>query len=227
MMRTKKEIALSQEWMNLIGEEFEKTYFHALRAFLLEEKRNYKVFPAGAKIFNALNTTKPKKTKVVIIGQDPYHGIGQANGLCFSVNKGVALPPSLRNIFKELIADVGIQKPTHGDLTGWAEQGVLLLNATLTVRENQAGAHQNKGWETFTDSIIAALNKEYSNLIFLLWGNYAKKKARIIDRDRHVVLEAAHPSPFAAHNGFFGCKHFSKTNETLTKLGKTPINWQI
>ncbi|MNY26082.1 Uracil-DNA glycosylase [compost metagenome] len=165
--------------------------------------------------------------KVVILGQDPYHGAGQAHGLCFSVQKGVAVPPSLKNIYKELDADLNIQAPNHGTLTEWAKRGVLLLNATLTVRASQAGSHQNKGWEQFTDTVIRKLSEKKKGLVFILWGNYAKAKTALIDANKHFILTAAHPSPFSAYNGFLGCRHFSKTNEILTKEGLAPIDWQI
>lgn len=227
MSEQKNNPDLNPDWLKLIGTEFQKPYFKELRNFLVNEKTHYKIYPPGPKIFSALNTTSPQDVKVVIIGQDPYHGAHQANGMCFSVERGIPFPPSLRNIFKEVVADVGGEMPKHGDLSSWANQGVLLLNATLTVRESQAGSHQNKGWEQFTDRIINELNVQFSGIVFLLWGNFAKKKAMHIDQSKHHVLTAAHPSPLSAHNGFFGCKHFSKTNELLLKERKTPINWQI
>ncbi|MGD0712043.1 MAG: uracil-DNA glycosylase, partial [Bacteroidales bacterium] len=178
-------------------------------------------------IFSAFNHTPFNNVKVVIIGQDPYHGKGQANGLCFSVNDGINKPPSLVNIFKELHDDLGVKIPTSGNLEKWADQGVLLLNATLTVRASQAGSHQNKGWENFTDAVIRALSDERDGLIFILWGAFAQAKQKLIDVSKHHILKAAHPSPFSAYNGFFGCKHFSKTNELLKQMGKEEINWGI
>lgn len=218
---------LHPAWLELMGSEFQKPYFKELKSFLVAEKAKYTVYPPGPKIFSALNATPPQDVKVVIIGQDPYHGPNQANGMCFSVEQGIAFPPSLRNIFKEIASDIGGDLPKHGDLTAWAQQGVLLLNATLTVRANQAGSHQNKGWEQFTDRIINELNINFTGLVFLLWGNFAKKKAMHIDLEKHHVLTAAHPSPLSAHNGFFGCKHFSMTNEILKKEGNSPIKWQL
>jgi uracil-DNA glycosylase len=185
------------------------------------------VFPRGSQIFSAFNLTPIDKVKLVIIGQDPYHGPGQAHGLCFSVQHGVKIPPSLLNIYKELKTDVEFEIPKHGNLEYWAEQGVFLINATLTVRANAAGSHQNKGWEIFTDIVISKLNEKCNNLVFLLWGRYAQAKEKIIDPSKHLVLKAAHPSPLSAYNGFFGCKHFSKSNDYLQKHGKTPIDWQI
>lgn len=212
--------------MEMLKDEFDKPYMLALKDFLLKEKQSGAIiYPPSSQIFAALDATPFDKVKVVIIGQDPYHGHGQAHGLCFSVNKGVDVPPSLRNIYKELLSDIGIHMPDHGYLMQWAEQGVLLLNATLTVRANTAGSHQNKGWETFTDTIISKLNERRDNLVFLLWGNYARSKKSLITR--HLVLEAAHPSPLSAHNGFFNCKHFSKTNAFLVEKGMEPIDWQI
>ena len=227
MSEQKNNPDLNPDWLKLIGTEFQKPYFKELRNFLVNEKTHYKIYPPGPKIFSALNTTSPQDVKVVIIGQDPYHGAHQANGMCFSVERGIPFPPSLRNIFKEVVADVGGEMPKHGDLSSWANQGVLLLNATLTVRESQAGSHQNKGWEQFTDRIINELNVQFSGIVFLLWGNFAKKKAMHIDQSKHHVLTAAHPSPLSAHNGFFGCRHFSKTNELLLKERTTPINRQL
>lgn len=185
------------------------------------------VYPPDADIFNAFKLTSPDNLKVVIIGQDPYHGENQAHGLCFSVLKGNKIPPSLRNIYKELIADIpDFEAPAHGDLSSWAEQGVLLLNTVLTVEHSQAHSHKKVGWEMFTDSVISTINTEFENVIFLLWGAPAQKKAKLIDGQRHFILEAVHPSPLSAHRGFFGCKHFSKTNEILTSIGKEEIDWQ-
>ena len=213
-------------WLNALKGEFSKDYFLKLKAFLSAEKSQYKLFPAGSQIFEAFNLTPYNKVKVVILGQDPYHGAGQAHGLSFSVPDGVKPPPSLVNIFKELKTDIGLEIPKTGNLTPWAKQGVLLLNATLTVREGQAGSHQNKGWELFTDAVIKKLSDEKTGLIFLLWGNYAKQKGALIDAKKHHVLISPHPSPLA-RGGFFGNKHFSKTNEILEKEGKTPINWAL
>lgn len=219
-------VKLHPSWLEVLSEEFDKDYMNSLRDFLMKEKQSGQViYPPSPQIFAALDSTPFDQVKVVIIGQDPYHGPGQAHGLCFSVNKGVDVPPSLRNIYKELAADTGFQHPGHGYLMHWAEQGVLLLNATLTVRANQAGSHQNKGWETFTDKIISVLDEKKRNLVFLLWGNYARSKKKLITHNQ--VFEAAHPSPLSAHNGFFNCKHFSQTNAFLVEKGEAPIDWQI
>ena len=218
---------IDDSWKKLLQEQFTASYFFALKNFLIEEKKHAQVYPPGQLIFSAFNRTPVDQVKVVIIGQDPYHGQGQANGLCFSVSPGIKAPPSLVNIFKELNKDLELPIPSHGNLESWADQGVLLLNATLTVRAKEAGSHQNKGWETFTDAAIKSLSENKENLVFLLWGRFAQNKAALIDSGKHHVLTAAHPSPFSAHNGFFGCKHFSKTNEILKKLGKQPINWDI
>ncbi|HEX7414331.1 MAG TPA: uracil-DNA glycosylase [Bacteroidia bacterium] len=217
---------IEEGWLHALKDEFKKDYFLKLKAFLTEEKKQYRLFPPGNHIFNAFNLTSFHNVKVVILGQDPYHGFGQAHGLCFSVPDGVKAPPSLKNIFKEIKDDVGIDIPPTGNLSPWARQGVLLLNATLTVRENQAGSHQNKGWEVFTDAVIKKLSDEKTGLVFLLWGNYAKQKAALIDVQKHHVLTAPHPSPLA-RGGFFGCKHFSKTNEFLKQQGQMPINWKL
>lgn len=217
---------LEEGWLELLKEEFDKEYFAKLKTFLLQEKASFRVFPESKLIFNAFNLTPLDKVEVIILGQDPYHGAGQAHGLSFSVPDGVKPPPSLVNIFKELNTDLGIPISTSGNLTKWALQGVLLLNATLTVRENTAGSHQNKGWEIFTDTVIKKLSDNKSHLVFLLWGNYAKNKIPLIDSNKHLILTAPHPSPLA-RGGFFGCKHFSKTNEYLKEHGKKPINWQI
>ena len=213
-------------WLNALKDEFSKEYFLKLKAFLTEEKNQFKLFPAGSQIFEAFNLTPYDKVEVVILGQDPYHGAGQAHGLSFSVPDGVRPPPSLVNIFKELHSDLGMEIPKTGNLTPWAKQGILLLNATLTVREGQAGSHQNKGWELFTDAVIKKLSDEKTGLIFLLWGNYAKQKGALIDTQKHHVLTAPHPSPLA-RGGFFGNKHFSQTNEILRKEGKKPIDWKL
>jgi uracil-DNA glycosylase len=218
---------IEESWKNVLQDEFNKSYFIDLKTFLVEEKKKFRIFPPGSLIFNAFNHTPFDKVKVVFIGQDPYHGNGQAHGLCFSVPEGVAKPPSLVNIFKELQNDLGVQVPAHGNLVKWADQGVLLLNATLTVRENQAASHQNKGWETFTDAVISKLSELKNNLVFVLWGNYAIAKKILIDESKHHILTATHPSPFSAHKGFFGCRHFSRINEILAKSGKEPIEWRI
>lgn len=218
---------IEDSWRKILIEEFEKPYFTDLKAFLIEEKQKYRIFPQGSLIFNAFNHTPFEKVKVVILGQDPYHGAGQAHGLCFSVPVGVKPPPSLKNIFKELHDDLGISVPGHGNLEKWADQGILLLNATLTVRENTAGSHQKRGWEYFTDSVIRYLSENTSGLIFVLWGNYAIAKKNLIDPAKHHILTAAHPSPFSAYNGFFGCRHFSKINEILIASGKAPVDWQL
>ncbi len=218
---------IEETWKNVLNEEFQKEYFIKLKQFLIEEKKRYMVYPPGSQIFAAFNQTPFNKVKVVILGQDPYHGQGQAHGLCFSVPKGVPMPPSLQNIFKELNSDLGLPIPTHGNLKKWAGQGVLLLNATLTVRANQAGSHQNKGWEIFTDATIRSLSDQCKGLVFMLWGNYAQAKASIIDSRKHFILTAPHPSPLSASRGFFGCKHFSKTNRLLLSVGKEPIDWSL
>jgi uracil-DNA glycosylase len=198
-----------------------------LKAFLVEEKKRYRIFPPGSLIFNAFNQTPFGSVKVVILGQDPYHGFGEAHGLCFSVPEGVPNPPSLINIFKEIENDLAIPPPRHGNLTSWARQGVLLLNATLTVRENQAGSHQNKGWETFTDEAIRQLSAQREGLIFVLWGKFAEAKEALIDKSKHFILTAPHPSPFSANRGFFGCRHFSRINELLKQMGKQQIDWRL
>ncbi len=220
--------ALHPSWQIIIGHTFEEPYMLDLRSFLAAQKAAGKtVYPPGSQIFNAFNHTPFDQVRVVIIGQDPYHGPGQAHGLCFSVPSGVKPPPSLVNIFKELSDDLNINKPTNGDLTAWADQGVLLLNATLTVEAANAGAHQNQGWETFTDTVIQALNDQREGLAFVLWGSYAQKKGAIIDANKHLVVKSPHPSPLSAHRGFFGSKPFSKINTYLTQQGKTPINWVV
>ena len=208
-------------------DQFQMQYFTDLKNFLVEEKRSHKVFPPGPMIFRAFNSTPFEKVKVVILGQDPYHGDGQACGLSFSVPEGVAVPKSLQNIYKELSDDVGFIIPVSGNLQKWADQGVLLLNATLTVRAHTAGSHQRHGWETFTDCVIQRLSEQRTGIVFLLWGNYAIEKQRLIDTSKHYVLKAPHPSPLSASRGFFGCRHFSKTNEILLSLGKSPIDWQL
>lgn len=218
---------IHESWRQQLTEEFAQPYFASLKNFLVEEKKTYRVYPPGSRIFAAFDRTPFEKVKVVILGQDPYHGKGQAHGLCFSVPSGIMAPPSLINIFRELHNDLGIPMPAHGNLESWADQGVLLLNATLTVRANQAGSHQNKGWENFTDAVIRKLSEEREGLVFLLWGRYAQAKEYLIDAGRHHILKAAHPSPFSANSGFFGCRHFSKTNEILQGQGLEPIDWNL
>ncbi len=218
---------IEASWLEVLEEEFRKDYFLQLKEFLLEERKVYTVYPPGSRIFAAFNSTPFHAVKVVILGQDPYHGPGQAHGLCFSVPDGVRKPPSLVNIFKELQDDLGIQEPLNGNLEKWAAQGVLLLNATLTVRSNQAGSHQNKGWELFTDRIISLISEKKSGIVFLLWGNYAQAKVSLIDETKHLVLRAAHPSPFSVYRGFYGCRHFSATNNFLSKSGMTPVDWSL
>ena len=222
----KKTPQLESGWLQVLKDEFNKDYFLKLKAFLTEEKNKYRVFPTGSQMFEAFNLCPFNEVNVVLLGQDPYHGYGQAHGLCFSVPDGVKPPPSLVNVFKEIKEDLGIPIPQTGNLTPWAKKGVLLLNATLSVRENQAGSHQNKGWEIFTDAVIKKLSDEKKGLIFLLWGNYAKQKVALIDATKHHILTAAHPSPLA-RGAFFGCKHFSKTNELLKQEGKSSINWAL
>ncbi|MBW6478471.1 MAG: uracil-DNA glycosylase [Bacteroidales bacterium] len=219
--------AIEESWKKVLTGEFQKPYFPALKSFLLEEKKKYTIYPPGPRIFAAFNHTPFHKVKVVILGQDPYHGRGQAHGLCFSVPVGVQQPPSLKNIFNELKSDLNIPIPKHGNLEKWADQGVLLLNATLTVRANQAGSHQKKGWETFTDRVIEILSTEREHLVFLLWGNYAIQKSALIDTNKHLILKTVHPSPFSALRGFFGCRHFSKTNGYLQQNNIEPINWNL
>lgn len=218
---------IDESWLKELDAEFNASYFHGLKEFLVKERENFKIYPPGSLIFNAFNRTPFKDVRVVLIGQDPYHGHGQAHGLCFSVANGIKPPPSLVNIFKELNSDLGIPVPSHGNLEKWANQGVLLLNATLTVRANQAGSHQKQGWETFTDAVIKRLSEKRVGLIFILWGRYAQAKEEIIDSQKHYILKAAHPSPFSAYNGFFGCKHFSKTNEILKRHGLPEIDWKL
>ncbi len=218
---------IETSWKELLMDEFRSSYFSSLKEFLVEEKKTFKIYPPGKEIFSAFNYTPFENVKVVILGQDPYHGKGQAHGLCFSVAKGVKPPPSLVNIFKELNSDIGTSIPDHGSLIKWAEQGVLLLNATLTVRGSQAGSHQGKGWENFTNAVIKKISENKTSVVFLLWGRYAQEKESLIDLNNHFVLKAAHPSPFSAYNGFFGCKHFSKTNNILKKQNLTPIDWQL
>ncbi len=214
-------------WAEALGDEFGKSYFSELKMFLVEEKSKYRIYPPGSLIFNAFKTTPFQEVRVVILGQDPYHGPGQAHGLCFSVPEGIAPPPSLLNIFREIERDLKIPAPGHGNLTSWARQGVLLLNATLTVRQNQAGSHQGKGWETFTDAVIRQLSSLHRGLIFVLWGNFAIAKKNLIDASKHFMLTAPHPSPLSASRGFIGCGHFSRINELLAQMGQPLIDWDL
>jgi len=223
----KTEPKIEPEWLGVLRPEFSKPYFGELKSFLLEEKKLYRVYPPGNRIFAAFDHTPFSKVKVVILGQDPYHGDGQAHGLCFSVPDGIALPPSLQNIYKELNTDLGIPVPQSGNLERWAEQGVLLLNATLTVRANQAGSHQHRGWENFTDEVIRQLSSQHSGLVFILWGSYAQAKESMIDTSKHFILKAVHPSPLSVYRGFFGSRPFSRTNELLVRAGKEPIDWSL
>ena len=218
--------ALEESWKLVMKEEFTKPYFIELKKFLLQEKADGQIiYPTGSQIFNAFNLTPFSDVKVVILGQDPYHGEGQAHGICFSVPDGVKPPPSLQNIFKEINSDLGIEIPLSGNLERWARQGVFLLNSLLTVRANQPASHHKKGWEQFTDKVIETISKEKTGVVFLLWGRYAQDKESLIDHSKHFILKAAHPSPFSAYNGFFGCKHFSKTNELLKQQMKIEIVW--
>ncbi len=221
-------VQLEASWKALLQPEFERDYMRQLRAFLLQEKQAGKqVFPAGRDMFNALNSTPFDQVRVVILGQDPYHGPGQAHGLCFSVQPGVEIPPSLRNIYKELASDLGIAPARHGCLQSWAAQGVLLLNAVLSVEAGRAGSHQGRGWEQFTDRIIALLNERREHLVFMLWGSHAQKKGQFIDRSRHLVLESPHPSPLSASRGFLGNRHFSRANQYLQAQGRAPVDWRV
>ena len=218
-------VKIEESWRTELAEEWDKPYFKHLVDFVHDEYKQFQIFPPGRKIFAAFDATPFDKVKVVIIGQDPYHDVGQANGMCFSVGDGVPFPPSLVNIFKEIHDDLGKPIPASGDLTRWARQGVLLLNSILTVRAHSAGSHQNRGWEEFTDEVILHLASKRDNLVFILWGAYAIKKGAFIDRTRHLVLTSPHPSPLSAHRGFFGNKHFSRANEYLVAHGKEPIDW--
>ena len=220
-------VNLGNDWDDILADEWQKPYYLELRKFLKQEYSTQTVYPDMEDIFNALKLTSFKDTKVVIIGQDPYHGFGQAHGLCFSVKKGVVPPPSLKNIYKELKNDIGFEIPNHGELTSWAKQGVLLLNNVVTVREGLPNSHKGKGWEIFTDRVIGELNKKETPVVFLLWGANAQKKAEIITNPKHYKLMTVHPSPLSASRGFFGCRHFSKTNEILQKNRINPINWEI
>ena len=217
---------IHSSWKTLLEDQFNQDYFKTLSEFIKEEYLTQTIYPAQKEIFRAFDLCPFEQVKVVIIGQDPYHGPNQANGLSFAVHKNIPLPPSLKNIFKEIESDVGIKPDQNGDLSRFATQGFLLLNATLTVRAQTPGSHQNKGWEQFTDAVIKKLSNEKEHLVFILWGNYAKKKGLLVDRNKHCVIESQHPSPFSAHNGFFGSKPFSKTNEYLKKVGKGQIDWR-
>ena len=219
------EVRIEQSWKEQLREEFDKDYFSQLTTFIRQEYKTTMVYPPGSCMFNAFDHCPFDKVKVVILGQDPYHEPGQAHGLCFSVQDGTPFPPSLVNIFKEIQNDLGKPIPTSGNLLRWADQGVLLLNATLTVRAHQAGSHQNKGWETFTDAVIQKLATQKSHIVYILWGAYAQKKGAIIDTQHNLVLKSAHPSPLSAYRGFFGNKHFSKANDYLIATGQTPIDW--
>ena len=227
-MGNEGDIKLHPQWLDVLGVEFEKDYMRTLRSFLLQRKQQQAViYPPGSQWFSALNTTPLDQVRVVILGQDPYHGPGQAHGLCFSVLPDVKIPPSLANIFKEINRDLSVQAPNHGCLLSWAKQGVLLLNATLTVEKGNAGAHQGKGWEQFTDVVIQQLNQRKEGLVFMLWGSFAQKKSSMIDASRHLILKSVHPSPLSAHRGFIGCGHFSAANTYLQTQGLEPINWQL
>ena len=220
-------VHIGNDWDTLLADYFASEQYQALRRFLAEEYRTHTIYPGMYDIFNALKYTSFAQTKVVIIGQDPYHGPGQAHGLCFSVKKGVEPPPSLKNIFQELHDDLGLPQPDHGELTAWARQGVLLLNTVLTVREHQPNSHKGHGWEPFTDRVIELLNGKQTPIVFLLWGANARNKAKIVTNPIHIKLEAPHPSPLSAYNGFFGCRHFSKANAWLQKTGQVPIDWRL
>lgn len=220
-------MAKQTDWNPILRDEFEKPYWAALQSFVAEERRHHEVYPPHDEVFAALHQTSHAEVKAVILGQDPYHGPGQAHGLCFSVRPGVAVPPSLRNITKELASDLGVPAPKHGCLDSWADQGVLLLNTTLTVRAHQAASHQKHGWETFTDEVIRTVAAKDQRVVFILWGGAARRKKGLIDQTRHTVIESAHPSPLSAHNGFFGSRPFSRTNAALEAAGRTPIDWSI
>lgn len=219
------EVKIAQDWKEILAPEFEKPYFEELTHFVRDEYATHRIYPRGSNIFRAFDKCPFEKLKVVIIGQDPYHGVGQANGLCFSVDDGVQFPPSLQNIFKEVSEDVGAQIPSSGNLDRWAEQGVLLLNAVLTVRAHQAASHAGRGWEQFTDAVVRAIAQKKEGVVYMLWGNYAQKKGQIADPQRNLILKSVHPSPLSVYRGFFGCKHFSQANAYLQSVGKTPIEW--
>jgi len=218
---------IEESWFEVLQDEFEKDYFISLKEFLKVEKKKYNIFPTGPDIFNAFKFTPLPAVRVVILGQDPYHGPGQAHGLCFSVPKGIDMPPSLVNIFKEMSSDMSTKMPDSGNLEKWADQGVLLLNATLTVRSGQAGSHQGKGWEIFTDKVIKSVSELRAGVVFMLWGKYAMAKQSLIDTNKHFILTAAHPSPLSAFRGFFGCRHFSKANQLLSDNGLGTIDWKL
>ena len=219
------DVKISESWKNLLQEEFNKPYFEELTRFVKSEYSAGQVFPVGRNIFRAFDKCPFDKLKVVIIGQDPYHGVGQANGLCFSVDDGVQYPPSLQNIFKEIHDDIGSPIPSSGNLDRWAEQGVLLLNAVLTVRAHQAASHVGRGWEQFTDAVVRTIAQRKEGVVYMLWGNYAQRKGQIADPERNLILKSVHPSPLSVYRGFFGCKHFSKANDYLIQQGKEPIVW--
>lgn len=218
---------IESSWYEVLKQEFEEPYFYEIKSFLIQEKRQYIVYPPSQLIFNAFNLTPFDKVKVVILGQDPYHNVGQAHGLAFSVPNGIMPPPSLKNIFKELQSDIGMPIPTNGNLESWAREGVLLLNSCLTVRANNPASHQGIGWQRFTDAAINALSEKKENIVFLLWGNYAIAKEKLIDTRKHLVLKTVHPSPLSANRGFFGCRHFSQTNTYLSSNGISPIKWDV
>jgi uracil-DNA glycosylase len=221
------ELVPTTDWNSLLRREFDRPYWAELQDFVRHERERHVVFPPHDEVFAALHLTSFAATRVVILGQDPYHGSGQAHGLCFSVRRGVPIPPSLRNMHKELQQDLGCPTPSHGNLEHWARQGVLLLNTTLTVREGEAASHHGRGWETFTDEVISAVDAKSSRVVFLLWGAASRKKKSLIDTDRHTVIESAHPSPLSAHNGFFGSRPFSRANQALRESGQEPIDWAI
>ncbi len=221
----KNDVRIDDSWKKILSDYFETSEWENLSKYIKEEYKKQRIYPNPKYIFNAFDLCPFDNVKVVIIGQDPYHGKGQSHGLCFSVPKDFSIPPSLKNIYKEIHDDIGVNVPTSGNLEHWAKQGVLLLNAVLTVRAGQPGSHQNKGWEIFTDEVIKKINDKKENIVFMLWGNYAKEKGKYIDREKHLVLEAAHPSPYSAYSGFFGCKHFSKANEYLKKHNLSEIKW--
>lgn len=218
---------MKTDWNPLLKQEFSKPYWKELQRYVYEERKQFKVFPENEEVFTAFHLTSFSDVKVLILGQDPYHGDGQAHGLSFSVKEGIAIPPSLRNIYKELKSDLGIDIPNHGNLGAWALQGVLLLNATLTVRAHQAGSHQGKGWETFTDQVIQQVNQKKEKTVFILWGAFARKKKDLIDLNQHHVIESSHPSPLSAHRGFFGSRPFSEANRVLMGSGREPVNWEL
>lgn len=218
---------IESSWYEVLKQEFEEPYFYEIKSFLIQEKRQYIVYPPSQLIFNAFNLTPFDKVKVVILGQDPYHNVGQAHGLAFSVPNGIMPPPSLKNIFKELQSDIGMPIPTNGNLESWAREGVLLLNSCLTVRANNPASHQGIGWQRFTDAAIKALSEKKEHIVFLLWGNYAIAKEKLIDTRKHLVLKTVHPSPLSANRGFFGCRHFSQTNTYLYSNGISPIKWDV